>query len=66
MITRASAVFLILIVWESLARHRPAMTTKVSSASLEYVHVLPPLTHSYNRVPQLAAFKDKLIKLQGS
>lgn len=66
MITRASAVFLILIVWEALISHRPALATKVAASSLEYVHVMPPLAHSYNRTPSLAGLQDKLIKLWGS
>ena len=50
-ITTMSVFYFVFILWESLARHRPALGAKTNTAALEGVHPLPPLTHSYSRCP---------------
>ena len=52
-ITTISVLYLIGIVWESLARHRPALCSKAAASSLELTHTLPPLNHSYPSCPLL-------------
>lgn len=52
-ITTVSVLYLIGIVWERLARHRPALCSKAAASSLELTHTLPPLNHRYPRCPLL-------------
>lgn len=63
MITTVSVIYLVFIVWESIVSHRPALIVKGARSSLEAVHCLPPLTHSYDRTPKVFGFFSKLYKL---
>jgi len=66
-ITTFSVIYLMAIIWEGLTRHRPSLLRKRSSRSIEIIHCLPPLTHSYQRVPLVyLKFNSKLYKLWDS
>ncbi len=56
MITTASVIYFVFILWEGLSRHRPAMLRKTGPSALEQVHCLPPLCHSYRCCPKLYIF----------
>jgi cytochrome c oxidase subunit 1 len=62
-VTTVSVLYLVFIIWESLVSHRPALRVKRRASSLEAVHTLPPLTHSYERCPKLFRLFSKLYKL---
>lgn len=48
------AVLLFLFIfWESLSRHRPALSRKAINASLELAHPFPPMAHRYNSPPRI-------------
>jgi len=66
LITTVSVMYFVFILWEGLVSHRPALRVKRSSSSLEVVHRVPPLTHSYQRCPGLFRLLSKLYKLLGS
>ena len=46
-------VYFIFILWEGLSRHRAVLRVKKTSRRLELKHCLPPMTHRYNRNPQI-------------
>lgn len=66
-ISLVATVYFLAILWERLVRHRPVLRRKNRNASLELVHVCPPMTHRYNSCPKICVdWIDKLIKLKGS
>lgn len=62
-VTTVSVLYMVFIIWESLVSHRPALRVKRASSSLETIHRLPPLTHSYESCPKLFRCDSKLYKL---
>jgi len=46
-----SVVFFLFIIWEAMASHRPAISSRHLSSSLELIHRFPPLNHSYTSIP---------------
>jgi len=46
-----SIIFFLFIVWESIVRHRPAISSMHSNTSVELIHSFPPINHSYNSIP---------------
>ena len=52
-VTTMSVFYFVFIIWEALVSHRSPLTTKASTRSLEIAHSFPPLTHRYNRCPQV-------------
>lgn len=46
-------VFFLFIIWERLARCRPAILRKFTSNSIEAHHSFPPITHRYNSTPKI-------------
>ncbi len=46
-----SVLIFIFILWESMVSLRPAIFRSHGSASLEFIHSYPPLTHSYASSP---------------
>ena len=65
-ISMASVILFVCILWEALSAQRPILAFKASSSSLEFCHQLPPANHSYNRIPLIWLFYSKLYKLKGS
>lgn len=53
-----SVFFILLILWDSLARHRPALFIKTTSVALDFAHSFPPLAHRYSS-PPLVVFGPK-------
>ena len=52
-ISLVSVLYFVIIMWEGLARHRPALARKARCSSLEYAHSFPPMNHRYNSCPLL-------------
>ena len=48
-----AVLILVFIIWESLARMRPALFSNHRRTSLELIHSCPPMTHSYRSSPIL-------------
>jgi cytochrome c oxidase subunit 1 len=46
-------VFFLFIIWERLARCRPAIFRKFTNNSIEAHHSFPPITHRYNSTPKI-------------
>ena len=53
LISVVAVMYFLIIIWESLVRHRGAVRAKRSSASLELSHSFPPINHRYNSCPKL-------------
>lgn len=53
MISVASVVIFIYIVWERLVSKRVVFFATAASSSLDFTHSFPPFTHRYNRCPKL-------------
>lgn len=51
--TLIGVLYFIFIIWERLARSRPALIMKTGGNSMELLFTFPPVSHSYERVPQL-------------
>ena len=46
-----SIIFFLFILWESLVRHRPAVSRNHINTSLEIIHSFPPINHRYISIP---------------
>merc|ERR1719483_1762112 len=46
-----SVIFFLFILWESLVRHRPAISRGHLRTSLEIMHSFPPINHRYTSIP---------------
>jgi len=46
-----SIIFFLFILWESIVRHRPAVSRNHINTSLEIIHSFPPINHRYTSIP---------------
>nr|ARH53896.1 cytochrome c oxidase subunit 1 [Lampyris noctiluca]QEL51283.1 cytochrome c oxidase subunit 1 [Lampyris noctiluca] len=53
LISTASIIFFILIVWESLHSSKKTMFSYQTSSSLEWIQKTPPAEHTYSELPML-------------
>lgn len=58
-ISLGAILYFIYIVWERFASHRPVLSLKNYSASLELKHSFPPISHRYKRIPLI--FNNKSV-----
>jgi cytochrome c oxidase subunit 1 len=65
-VSLVSVIIFIYILWERLARQRPAMYRNHTSSALELIHSFPPMDHSYASVPQLFKLTGRLKKPKSS
>lgn len=52
-VSLVAVLYFLFILWESLVRHRPALSSKASTSALELSHRFPPINHSYNSCPKI-------------
>jgi cytochrome c oxidase subunit 1 len=50
-ISIVSVMFFLFILWESIVRHRAAISRNHIRTSLELIHSFPPMNHSYTSIP---------------
>nr|AXS65361.1 cytochrome c oxidase subunit 1 [Cleroidea sp. 2 KM-2017] len=55
-ISLASVVFLLFIVWEAFSANRKSINPMNMSSSIEWLQETPPAEHSYSELPILAGF----------
>jgi len=53
-ISIVSVIFFLFILWESIVRHRAAISRNHISTSLEIIHSFPPINHSYTSIPLIS------------
>nr|AXS65314.1 cytochrome c oxidase subunit 1 [Bostrichoidea sp. 7 KM-2017] len=56
MISTASVILLIFIMWEAMILNRTVMSTLNQSSSIEWLQLTPPAEHTYSELPMLANF----------
>ena len=49
-----SAIIFLIILWEALRRHRPAICSGHIRTRIEIIHSFPPINHSYASIPGLS------------
>jgi len=54
-ISTVSVIFFLFILWESLVRHRPAISRNHLRTSLELIHSFPPINHRYTSIPVVSS-----------
>jgi len=53
-ISIVSVIFFLFILWESIVRHRAAISSNHMRTSLELIHSFPPINHSYTSIPLIS------------
>ena len=62
-ISIVSVIFFLFILWESIVRHRAAISRNHISTSLEIIHSFPPINHSYTSIPLISYLLYNLKKI---
>jgi len=53
-ISIVSVIFFLFILWESMVRHRAAISRNHIRTSLELIHSFPPMNHRYTSIPLIS------------
>lgn len=54
LITSMRVIFFMATLWEGQATQRPVLARKYLRTFLELTHHLPPISHRFDRVPQIS------------
>nr|AXS66261.1 cytochrome c oxidase subunit 1 [Bostrichoidea sp. 2 KM-2017] len=56
MISTASVIFFIYVLWESMATSRTVISPLNINSSIEWIHQTPPSEHTYSEIPSINSF----------